>query len=259
MVRFMFGSLVSFLVHAIGLSKPVRKMELGQLYCFIASLLLASSILLLLTSCQTGGHRPPVTATDLCGFARTQELNVGITDEQGVRQWMRTQHLFPTDPGQPFTADDNVFIPYGGNEGAFRITLWVLKGHLASVWKTDIANGPTFGQVVDGLGEPDFVYPVVYRCEGKCLYGVELDYPEAGISVAAWQLGRLKSARSGYRAILPLRENMRVTHVNCYVPGPMEVVLREGFRIRHEEVPREMELRHKWPGFGAKFELEPWQ
>jgi hypothetical protein len=211
------------------------------------------ALLTLLTGCKAELSANSVTVESLCGFAHTSDLTLGVTDEEGARLWAK-RHL--ANPERfSFEVDANTFICYRGEDEYGSLALCLFKGKLAGAkWRR---NGTrlTLADVRDGLGEPEFVYPLIDRCERDCLYAVELDYPKQGVSVEAWETGYLWPTGTGDERSFKMRASMRVTKLECYVAGSMEDALKTAFSVPAERIAENMRRRVPWPGFGKRFRL----
>ena len=97
-------------------------------------------------------------------------------------------------------------------------------------------------------------YTVTYE---RVLYFVGLDSPAIGVSVETEAITSVKavSTQNGWAG--PLKETMEVKHIDCYVPGSMEEVLREAYLLSPETVAYQMGKRISWPGFGGLVPLGP--
>lgn len=114
--------------------------------------------------------------------------------------------------------------------------------------QNDINNGRKFGQVVAGLGVPEFVYhnnyvPVVREAT---YVHIGLDYPKLGVSVwsGRWYKGDDEHMQARLTA------NLQVQGIDCYPPTQsMEEVLRDVYHYRTDIIESEMKHRIPWPGF----------
>jgi hypothetical protein len=197
----------------------------------------------------------PVSLRGVCALAHADEIELGIADEPAVRAWMQAKRRI-SDPSKwvrsTRTLGEDTFIEYGWPEEFGGILARLKNGRLSALLKSD-TWGPTFGELVDAVGPPEWVYPYIIRCNGSkdCAYGIYLDYPGLGMSVRSDRFGDLPGRT------FALDRNLRVKTVECYVSGTMEEVLRNAYQLPPDYVLRDMQARVPWSGFGAIFSPTP--
>jgi hypothetical protein len=205
-----------------------------------AIILTAATVLPLLAGCAGSATPTPITFEGLCGLTHEQFETM---DEEEVLRWVEHEYGVSASRDQRGTVVSFVWV-----EGETTRRADLHNGQLILVSVESWANGPTFGQVVDGLGSPAFVYRYVVRYENT-LYAITLDYPQQGVSVGTQGLDK------GYKESVALARGMRVMHVYCYQPGSMQDVLNRSFLLPPPSLQFQMESRIKWPGFGVSIPL----
>ena len=216
-----------------------------------ASLLVAGMCFLLAVLAGCRQPTEPVSYQDLCGLTSDQ---MGVMDEEDVRQWIEEKYNSVPVKSQKVTNGESIVIyiwQYDGIAG----NAYLRDGRLFRISLHEVENGPTFGQVVAGLGPPEMVdrYAGMYE---PMLYTVDLDYPALGVSVGASGMEERNKLMHEGGLAAPLTEDMQVDYVECYTPGSMEDVLREVFFLPPEYVSYHMQRRIPWPGFGDLVPLD---
>jgi hypothetical protein len=216
-----------------------------------ASLLLVDVCFLvaILVGCQQLAE--PVSYEDLCGLASGQ---MGAMDEEDVRRWIEEEYDHIPTRSQRTTNGETVVIyiwEYDGITG----NAYLRGGSLFRISLLNVENGPTFGQVVAGLGPPEMIDRSAGTHE-PLLYKVALDYPTLGVSVSTHNTEKRSKLLYEGELAAPLTRDLQVDYVHCYTPDSMEQILHEVFLVSHENVPYHMRRRLPWPGFGALVSLE---
>ncbi len=214
--------------------------------------------LLVLTGCQPHGDKP-FDWHDLCRLKGDPPVVLGVANEAEVLVWIvRTSGQKPETSVQSEGPDTTVW--YWWKERGTDWTVLLLNGRLALVSISGVKEKLTFEQVVATLGPPQFVHAELgwLTCERDCPYFVHLDYPQLGVSVTTQEVKPSRTLlQQGKGYAVKLSPQMQVSWIDCYVPQPMEDVLRQAFRISPENVVVLMQLRQPWPGFDAWIPLGP--
>ena len=224
-------------------------------------LLIVASVFLLanlLTACQNSTNSSPsVTVQEFCSFAHSPELNIGITDEAGLVQWIQAMHL--ANPEQLVSANRNSrIVNYYWVHGKSQWSASVRDGRLARVSQFELDAGPTFRQVIDFWGAPEYTYGYVGMvCEKMCNYSLGLDYPHLGVSVYHSGFEVTKQIWKTGEPMLAIQEDMNVTEIMCYQPASMETVLQDAFGASEETVKAQISMRSPWSGFDSPIPLGP--
>jgi hypothetical protein len=201
-------------------------------------------------ACQASSL-PAVTYSDLCGLAREQ---FGKIDEQAVLQWIQSKNAQPFRAPIPDLPDEiktDQIQAWGWVQPSDAQTIrvaYLRNGKLVRVSTQDLQNGPTFEQVVAGLGSPDTVYRSMLEYE-QVLYTIGLDYPALGIIVYTSANENRNTLMHDDQIAIHLVPTSRVTRIECYEPQPTENALQQVFFLSHESVSLEMQRRITWPGF----------
>lgn len=120
----------------------------------------------------------------------------------------------------------------------------------------DVPDGPSFGEVVDGLGTPTTVYRDISSHDPP-LVEFGLDYPTLGVSVYNLELRNRRTLVSGGAVVAPAERDMQVNFVLCYRPADtMEDVLRRDYQDDSIALKIQLSRRAPWPGFGVPILLE---
>ena len=223
-------------------------------------MMIGPMLLLVLVACQPppGGSATALTYQGICGLEQGQ---IGSMDEQGVLQWIEEHHGTPLPLEVPDLGEGmpgGTLAAYGWDQpdGRARGIAYLHDGRLVSLSFRDLEHGPTFGQVVAGLGSPEAVYRTMLRYE-QVLYRVGLDYPALGISVQTsgiedWQT--LGGDEGGPR--ITLTETMPVTDIECFQPGALKQTLHENLFWPDDIVSSYLQRQIPWPGFGETVPLD---
>jgi hypothetical protein len=203
----------------------------------------------MLTGCQQPIE--PVSYKDLCGLTSEQ---MGVIDEEDVRHWIEEEYSCAPAESEEVIGGEFIVIYIWEHDG-ITANAYLRDGRLFRISLHDVENGPTFGQVVAGLGPPEMVDRRAGMYE-PVLYTVSLDYPALGVSVGASGLEKRNRLMHEDRLATPLTQDMVVDHIECYTPGSMEDILREVFSLPPEYVAYHIQRRIPWPGFGALVPLE---
>lgn len=206
--------------------------------------------LLIMVACQPP-PLPAVTYSDLCGLAHEQ---FGKLDEQAVLRWIQSKNAQPLRAPLPNLPDEiktDQIQAFGWTQPADTQTVrvaYLRNGQLTRVSIQDLQNGPTFGQVVAGLGSPDTLYRSMQEYE-QVLYTIGLDYPAFGIIVYTSGIEDRRTLMHDNQLAVHLAPTSRVTRIECYEPQPTQEALQRSFFLSHESVLLEMQRRITWPGF----------
>jgi hypothetical protein len=206
--------------------------------------------LLMMAACQSP-PLPAVTYSDLCGLTREQ---FGKLDEQAVLQWIQSKNAHPFRvpiSNLPDEIKTDQIQAFGWTQSADTQTVrvaYLRNGQLVRVSIQDLQDGPTFGQVVAGLGSPDTVYRSMLEYE-QVLYTMGLDYPAFGILVYTSGHENRRTLMHDDQLAVHLVPTSRVTRIECYEPQPTQDALQQIFFLSHESVLLEMQRRITWPGF----------
>jgi hypothetical protein len=112
----------------------------------------------------------------------------------------------------------------------------------------DIRNGPTFGDVVAGLGTPEKLSQSAAMYE-EVLYRIGLEYPTLGITVYSDGLADVGTVLKDGKLTLPFSADMRVQNLDCYKGGSLDQVLHEVFFMSEDSISATMNSLMPWPGF----------
>ena len=234
----------------------VRMARVPRLLPLIAAGLFLLAIVL--TTCQNPAYSSPsVTAQELCSFAHSPELGLGITDEAGLVKWIKATHV--VDPEQSVSAGgDSRVVNYYWVHDNNHWSASVRDGRLVRVSQFEQDNGPTFGQVIAFWGDPEYAYGYVgVVCEKTCNYSLGLDYPHLGVSVYRSGFEVTNQIWKTGEPALAIQEDMKVTEIMCYESASMETVLRDAFGASAESVKVQMSMHSPWAGFGSLIPLGP--
>jgi len=186
---------------------------------------------------------------------------MGTMNDETVRQWIEENHgvarTVMLDAVLLPETDRSSITTYGWIEEDETGIAYLRDGRLFRISMQGIKDGPTFDQVVAGLGAPEMIGHGVAMYGGHEVLFLELDYLELGISVEAWRemTAQELSRPYGERAVV-LRKDMQVSSVSCYLPHlSLEEVLRDVFFVRPESLSHEMNRRVTWPGFESQVPL----
>ena len=175
--------------------------------------------------------------------------------KEDVRLWLEEEYDQDVTPN---VTADNVSITTGlmGEKGS--VTAYLRDGRLLHIEFQEIENGPTFDQIVDGLGAPEMIKWDLQTYGGHVVYFLGLDYPGIGVSVEGWrEMSARELSRPAEEWTARLRENIQVERISCYEPHPsMEEVLKEVYGFSHDALQLQMSRRMPWPGFEALVPLE---
>lgn len=223
--------------------------------------LIAASLFLLaivLTTCQNPAKSSPsVTAQELCSFAHSPELGLGITDEADLVKWIKATHMVDSEQSASENGDSRV-LNYYWVYGKSHWSASVRDGRLVRISQFELDNGPSFGQVIALLGAPEYTYGYVgVVCEKTCNYSLGLDYPHLGVSVYRSGFEVTSQIWKTGEPALAIQENMNVTEIMCYQSTSMETALRDAFGASAETVKAQMSMRSPWSGFGSLIPLGP--
>lgn len=218
-------------------------------YLLITSLL----ILVGITACIPATQQSPtptvnsgvVTVEMLCGLVEQDGFRLGATNETDARKWIESHQ-------QPKTQPDTL----SWSDGRQKLSPGFHEDRMIAASFTPLDMNITFGQVVNGLGEPEMVLGALgwLVCEKGCPYNIDLVYPTLGIWVSSFGVDgnpiRLQDDTWG----TALREDMRVTAWDCFIPGQLQAFLDHAF-----SAPARIDEQHvnRWEGFGAVVPIPP--
>lgn len=208
-------------------------------------------VLAILAACRRPPG-PPVTYRDLCNVD-VQHLET--MDEDSVRQWVREQYgVVPRDAAERSLGGDLVGIMVWTHDGVTG-NAYLRDGHLFRISLMNIKNGPTFNQVIAGMGIPQAVGTGSVQYD-PVLYSIDLFYPELGMLVSGSRLERYRDLMRDGGLAARLGADMRVDSVDCYAPASIPDVLRKVYFSAPERVAGEVQHLRPWPGFGAWVPLD---
>lgn len=211
-----------------------------------------------LTGCQSTVVTPtPVLVSDPCAFAHNAEIGLGTTDEGGLQDWVQ-QHDGRSWQGAISDGASGI-ADFSWNQDGRRWSARFKNGKLVRVSQFGIENGPSFGQIVKGLGAPAFIYGYVgIICEKDCNYSLGFDYPQLGVSVYRSATETAREVRKSGEPALVIQQDVRITEMHCYTPASsLEVALRDAFGMSDQSVAVQMSARSSWRGFGSLVPLGP--
>lgn len=229
----------------------------GDRRCRIWIAVLCATMLPLIGCKGSGEPLSPVSYEELCGLARGQ---MGVMNEEEVRRWIEETYgmALPISNLHEFLppGEKESVIAYNWFRGDENGEAYLREGRLFRVSR-ETKNGPTLGQVVAGVGSPELIARGAVGYGGHVVAIIHLEYLSLGVSIETWYEMRGKELSRPYAEwTVVLREDMQASSVDCYLPGlSLEEVLREVFFIRPEIIPREVERRMPWPGFGVQIPL----
>jgi len=213
--------------------------------------------LFLLSPISTGCHQgvdygaTPVSHQDIC---RLPPEEMATMDSEDVHRWIVTAcDAVPTTSQEKIGGEQLTVYVWQSN--GMTGNAYLRSGQLFRISLQNLENGPTFGQVVAGLGSPEMVDRRAEIRE-RVLDTIALDYPALGISVSTSDVGKRSRLLHRDDLAVTLRQDMRVLHVECYAPGSMEDILRDVFLLPPEYVSYHLERRIPWPGFGSRVSLD---
>lgn len=226
--------------------KTQQKVHIDVIRLFCLIILSA----LMISACQPTKNMP-VSYQDLCGLTSEQFANM---DAKSITQWIESKGIQPFEapiPDLPDTMHSDKIEALGWVPSADTTTVWVAylrNGWLTRISKPDIKQGPTLGQVVDGLGTPMTIYRSALQYE-QVLYNVGLEYPALGISVYASGYDDRKNLLHDNQLAIYLTPSLRISRVECFKPAPIEIALQKPFFLSAESVSLEMLRLIPWSGF----------
>lgn len=238
---------ISFYPRMARALRPVRSNTVGLFLLAIV-----------LTTCQNpASSSPSSTVQDLCSFAHSSDLGLGIADEAGLVKWIKATHA--VDPAQSVsTGGGSRVVNYYWVHDNNHWSASVRDGRLVRVSRFELDNGPTFGQVVAFWGDPEYVYGHVgVVCEKTCNYSLGLDYPHLGVSVYRSGFEVTNQMWKTGEPALAIQQDMKATEIMCYESASMETALRDAFGASAETVKVQMSMHSPWKGFGSLIPLGP--
>lgn len=183
-------------------------------------------------------------------------LEMGRTTEAELRQWLKTSHAVSTI----FENFSRVSVD-GIQEYVYR---WDLTGGFGWWLEIDVisetvssAHFPvlyplTLAQVIEQIGEPEYVLAGDIYYGPHCFYEVEFDYPHLGLIVVTDRLpcdGIQQDWVAGEKTG-PLEPNFRVGFIRCSQPGTLEEVIQRIYVTSPKGAAMAASRRHQWSGFG---------
>ena len=203
----------------------------------------------------TGPGGPPtaarLTVEDLCGLSTDQ---FGSMEEEAFRNWFHERYgRFPARDEQ--IVGGEAMTVYSWRQDGAVGNAFAHDGRLHSLSIIDIADGPSFGDVVTALGTPKAVdrYANVYD---PVLYRIQLDYPDLGVSVTTKGLEDRTELSANGGLYIRLAEEMPVTTITCYAPSSLEHLLLQVLFLDEEVAALQLARRIDWPGFGESIRLD---
>jgi hypothetical protein len=199
----------------------------------------------------------PVSYEELCGLPYGQ---MGVMNAEEVRRWMEetygmAERIVNLDEFLPPDQRGTV-VAYAWLKGEENGEAYLRDGRLFRVSR-ETRNGPTLGQVVAGLGPPEMIARGCATYGGHVVALLQLEYLALGVSLETWYEMTPQELSFPYaKWNVSLKKHMRVSSIDCYLPGlSLEEILHEVFFLRSEIIPREVNKRMPWPGFGAQIPL----
>jgi len=153
---------------------------------------------------------------------------------------------------EPDGSDVYVFRGTSDELGEFLANVHIHNDHIILMSLHNVQNGPSFNNVVMGLGEPVSVYHYCSMPHDPLLYNIGLDYPTMGVSVFASESKPRRSLVFENGLGVVLREDMQVNLIKCYQPAlTMEEVIERDRSLTSSGKQLQLQNRMPWSGFGS--------
>lgn len=190
----------------------------------------------------------------LCGVPLEKLMSM---DEDQARKWVEGNGGLTVLPGKTYESQ------YEGSQVIFRSAspnkvkeAVLYEGKLVFIEFGSFEDGPSFGQIVSWLGEPETIDRTMIRFE-KFNYSLFFDYPDQGISVGMDKFADYNEVNHERQLAIQLTRNIQITFLFCYPPkNSLEQVLSEVYRYNEKGSALSMTRRIPWPGFGAWISLD---
>lgn len=200
----------------------------------------------LLMSCSP---RTPVSFQGLCHLTSDQFGNFSVDQ---AKTWInQTYHATPDESLERLSGEEVL----SWQQEKVLLYMTFRNGRLFKFSQRELPNGPTFGQVVGGLGAPQAVSRYNTFAE-RVAYTLALEYPMSGISVMTHKLVNAADLQQRDGWSVRLTQDMPVTDLDCYPPmSSIEQYLIEVNDVRQDRIQEQLNRRMPWPGFGASVHL----
>lgn len=184
-------------------------------------------------------------------------LEMGRTTETELRRWLQTSPLVHRDSLNDYPRVS----AYGIQEHIYRwdltaghnrwLTISVISETVSSV-HFPILYPLTLAQVIEQIGEPEYILADDVYYGSHCFYTVEFDYPRLGLIVVADLLpcdGIQRDRVTGEKTGL-LEPDFRVNFISCGQPGTLKEIIQSIYAMSPEAATLEANQHHQWSGFG---------
>lgn len=184
-------------------------------------------------------------------------LEMGRTTQAELRRWLQTSPVVHRDS----LTDYPRVSAYGIQEHIYRwdltagynrwLTIRVISETVSSI-HFPILYPLTLGQVIERIGEPEYVLAGDIYYGSHCFYTVKFDYPRLGLVVVADLLpcdGIQRDQVTGEKTG-PLEPDFRVSFISCGQPGTLEEIIRSIYAVSPEAATLEANRHQRWSGFG---------
>jgi hypothetical protein len=175
-------------------------------------------------------------------------------EEEDIQRWLEA--TYGREVFRDATAKGVSLQPAWTQEDGL-VTVHLQDGKLSHAQFAEIKNGPTFEQVVAGLGAPEVIIWDLHMYGGHVLYSFALHYPGLGVSVEGRrEMTGSELSRPAEEWTGVLRKDTQVEWVDCYLPcSSVEETLADVFGLSPDHVQLRIKRQMPWPGFGGQVPL----
>lgn len=184
-------------------------------------------------------------------------LEIGHTTHTELLQWLETSPFVDRGSLQSSSRTS----PYGVQEHIYKwdltagcwkwLAISVISETVSSV-HFPILYHLTLGQVIEQIGEPEYILAGDVYYGSHCFYTVKFNYPNLGLVVIADSLpcNGIQQDRATGEKTGPLEPEFQVSFIKCTQPGTLEEIIQSLYATSPEAAALETKQHQRWLGFG---------